>query len=182
MLGGGKDNNWLAPLDEEGNRQSDDIGLESMIGCHTGSYTGLNVVNPQPGYEYKWERNTGPDLLRSRQNGGQVVQSGDPERAAMNEIISDGPSPLDTSDVYNDVVLMRYPEERMREIREREHDTAQKMMRGGANDFMDRVSQAEEMLSSGRSTRFRRSDHRLDYVSPQGDVVEQWAPEDGIIS
>ena len=60
MLGGGKDNNWLAPLDEDGNRQSDDIGLETMVGCHTGSYTGLNVVHPQPGYEYKWERNTGP--------------------------------------------------------------------------------------------------------------------------
>jgi hypothetical protein len=84
MLGGGKDTSWLQPLDDEGNRRpDDDIGLETMIGCHAGAYSGLNVVNPQAGFEYKWERNTGPDLLRARQHGGQVVHKGDQEMAAM---------------------------------------------------------------------------------------------------
>ena len=58
ILGGGADREWLEPLDEVGNREPDDdveVDFEKMIGCHTGVFSGLNVYDPQPGFEYIWE-------------------------------------------------------------------------------------------------------------------------------
>jgi len=179
--GGGRDRSWLEPLSEEGRIQTDDINLENMIGCHKGVYMGLNVVNPQPGYSYVWERRKPGDILRARQQGGQVVTREDPEYAALNTLEDDYSTPLDNSDVYQDVVLVRYTDESIRRRREQEAETAQEMFRGGAAQYASRADQLEKTYSRGLPTRFQRADHSIDFEGEGGETVDHWSPDQGVI-
>ena len=181
-FGGGKEREWLKPLTPEGHLDTDEPDLDSMIGCHTGVFQGLNVLNPQPGFEYVWERNRGPELAKARMRGGQMVGADDPERAAMDKLMSShGRTSMDSSDVYGDVVLFKYPESAMRAIREREGAKAQAMMRGGAAEYADRASEIERQMSRGMPSRFKRGDHALRTMDSNENVVDHWTPDDGII-
>lgn len=181
IIGGGKDRAWLEPLDEEGHIRSDDPDLDTMVGCHEGNYFGLNVVHPQEGCNYVWERNTRPDLLRIKTQGGEVVQAGDPELSAFASVETDRDTQMDSTNVYGDVVLVRYTEEAIRRKRDAENKKAQNMMRSGAKDFLDRATQAERDIAGGQATRFRRNDHRIDLQDDAGRTVDSWVPGDGII-
>lgn len=185
VLGGGADREWLEPLDPEGNRDpgyEEEDEFDSMVGCHTGNYFGLNVYNPEPGFEYVWERNTDRDKLRAIQSGGRMVDANDREFAAVRSVLgANEGAPLDSLNVYNDVVLFKYPESAIRRKREQEQTKARNMIRGGERSFVDRATAAEREMSPGRATRFARSDHRADLEDAQGNLVDQWAPDRGII-
>lgn len=181
VLGGGKDRAWLEPLDDRGNVRSDDPDLDDITGCHQGNFFGLNVVHPQQGFHYVWERNTQQDRLRVRTRGGEVVQAGDPELAAFETAATDRDTQMDSTNVFGDVVLVRYTEDAIRRVREGEQEKARNMMRSGARDFMDRATRAEREIAGGQATRFRRGDHRLDFEDASGAVVDQWVPSDGIV-
>jgi len=181
MMGGGKDREWLTPLTPEGNRDTDDPDLDNMVGCHTGPYIHLNIIDPQPGFEYCWKRNKGRDKLLALQTGWRPVGDNDPEMAAMNKIMTDSPGSLDSSDVYGDVILMKAPAEAIRRIRDREQQAAKAQMRSGAEDFADRASAIEQQLSRGFPSRFARRDHGLEYRDAKDQTVDHWRPEDGII-
>ena len=181
-FGGGKNREWLKPLTSEGHIDTEDPDLDNMIGCHTGNFIGLNVLNPQPGFEYIWERNTGQSIARARMRGGQIVQADDPERAAMSKLMSShGRTSMDSSDVYGDVILMKYPEAAIRSIRAKEQAKAQAMMRGGAAEYAERASAIEEQMSRGMPSRFKRRDHALQSRDSGDNVVDQWSPGGGII-
>ena len=180
-MGGGKDREWLEPLDAGGRRQTEDPSLDNMVGTHAGSYVGLNLLGAQEGMEYVWERNNPADVLRARQQGGQVVGPDDPERSVMREATNVDYTPLDGSEIYKDVVLVRYPAEAVRRRREHIQQKAESMQRGGARDFADRATSMERELAQGLPTRFRRADHRVDFTDSEGQLVDQWTPESGII-
>ena len=185
ILGGGADREWLEPLDEEGNKDPGyevDDDFDDMVGCHTGNFFGLNVFNPEPGVEYVWERNTDRDKLRCIREGGRMVDANDREFAAVRHVLgaSEG-APLDSLNIFNDVVLFKYPESAIRRKREQEQEKARNRMRGGAQAFADRATEAERAISPGRATRFARADHRQDYEDTSGNLVDQWSPDSGII-
>jgi len=183
ILGGGGDREWLEPLDELGNKERDiDEEFDTMVGCHTGTFFGLNVYNPEPGFEYVWERDTQKDKLRCIREGGRPVDANDREFAAVRHVLGaeDG-APLDSLNIFNDVVLFKYPESAIRRKREQEQNKAQSMLRGGAQSFTDRATEAERMFAHGRSTRFARADHRNDFEDSSGNLVDQWNPDKGII-
>ena len=183
ILGGGADREWLEPLDEHGNREADiDEEFESMIGCHVGNFYGLNVFNPEPGYEYVWERATDKDKLRCIREGGRPVDAQDPEFAAVRSVLgANEGAPLDTLNIFNDVVLFKYPESAIRRKREQEQEKARIKLSGGARAFADRATEAERMFSPGRATRFARKDHQIDYQDSGNVSVDQWSPDKGII-
>jgi hypothetical protein len=181
VLGGGKDRQWLEPLDEEGYRRTDEPSLDGMVGTHTGAHVGLNLLAPQEGMEYVWERNNPADILRARQQGGQVVAAEDPERSVMREATDVDYTPLDSAEIYKDVVLVRYPAEAVRRRREHIQQKSEALQRGGARDFADRATSMERELAQGLPTRFRRADHRVDFTDAEGQLVDQWTPESGII-
>ncbi len=182
-LGGGYDREWLAPPDEGGNIQGDEDMYENVVGNHKGPHAGLNVFNPQAGWIYVHERNTTVDRARSRAKGGRFVSADDPEFLGLRYMHDDAPSAIDTTEIYNDLILVAYPEARIRELREAEAAKSQAMMRSGSDDFLGRVTAAErEMDPRGRGTRFAMQDHRLDYVDERsGKMIEEWTPEQGII-
>jgi hypothetical protein len=183
-LGGGYDRAWLKPASPDGNTTGDSEDFDNVLGCHTGPHAGLNVFNPQAGWVYVHERNTPVDQMAARAKGGIPVQGDDPEYLQLRNMHQDGPQPIDTSQIYNDCILFKYPEERIREIREQEQRRAQAMMRNGSDDFMGRVTAAEqEMDPRGRGTRFAFSDHRMDFKDEKtGDTWDEWTPDQGIIN
>jgi hypothetical protein len=182
-LGGGGDLDWLAPLDDEGNKDYSHTSMEGARGCHTGSTEGLNIGNPKEGYVYVHERNKGVDLARALREGGEIVQADDQELSGFSEILDSlAPTALDSAHIHKDVVMVRYPEEAVRKKREQEQQRARSMMREGAQDYVDGAnSTGEGIFSQGLASRFKRRDHRIDYVDAHGDVVDSWTPDRGII-
>ena len=190
MLGGGSQREWLEPLDSEGNRQGHDLLVEGrMVGCHLGNFAGLNVVDPQPGFEYEWMMNPArdgaspSDGMRIHQVGGQVVKDGDSEFAAFKHMEGMGDSsPLDTSTIYKELVLVRIPAEKQRARLQAISDKNKRMLRKGPEEsFVSNASAQESERYSGYGpTRFARSDHRTEFKHDR-DVAELSLPDSGIV-
>lgn len=181
-FGGGGDRSWLVPLTPEGNKPTDSNVPHKVVGSHTGHYTGLNVVNPQPGFEYQWARNNGNEIHAARIRGWRVVNDSDPEMAALRANLygdedSDTPTQLDTSDVFQDVVFMKIPSAKLRVIREEQLKANREMLQSGAAQAFLREDSGDSM---GKPTRFVQRHHGVQYQGG-GEVEEQWSPDQGII-
>ena len=177
-IGGGADRAWLEPVDHEGNR-------EGVLGCHTGNTEGLNIENPEPGMAYLWQKNDAARIRGSLRDGYVVVSDSDPELAHMKSLGSANQSTVDTSQMYGDVILMKAPIEKVRLIREREHQRAQEMLRSGSDNFLSKVTQAEvELDPRGKGTRFALGDHRMKITAgftEDSPEIDEWSPEHGIL-
>jgi hypothetical protein len=181
MQGGGQDRQWYEPLAPDGTRDLDIA--EETIGCHVGPYAGLNVGRPQPGFEYRWAINDPKELLRVRMQGAQVVQAEDPEFSVFNDFTDPDRTPLDTSQLYAEVILTRTPIEMVRERRLQEQRKAEIMVHGSASDFIDRASSTEAdygRRDGGGATRFSRSEHMTEYEE-DGKPAAVWTPDSGIV-
>lgn len=195
MLGGGYDRSRLKPLNPDGNTQSEP-GIR-VVGTHRGVHAGLNICNPRPGFHYSWAARTRDSIQRARMNGAIPVREGDEEYAAYREFIGMGDIPhmqhtdLDSLNAgFGDLVLMRTPEVKIREIREERQRIHQARFRacgvehgfiqeGHSNPGEDQLAQ-----SSGRPLRFMRADHSSRVTagpSPDGETVDpRWANASGI--
>ena len=191
MLGGGSQREWLEPLDSEGNRRGHDLLVEGrMVGCHLGNFAGLNVCDPQPGFEYEWMMNPSreganiADGMRIQQLGGQVVKDGDPEFAAFKHMEGmGGGTSLDTSTIYKELVLVRIPAERQRARLAAINEKNKRMLRRGPEETF--VGGASELEQSSRynergPTRFAMGDHRTEFKHDR-DTVEVSLPNSGIV-
>jgi hypothetical protein len=187
MLGGGKDREWLRPLTDEGSVDVDGSPeLDNLVGCHKGPFIGLNIPNPEAGFEYVWENRKPSEVMRAKMRGGIRVSAQDPEAVALRafqdeHVGKNESSELDSHYDFNDVTLFKYPVAAIRRIREEEQARAGAMMRGGAAEFADRASAIEQHMSRGKDTRFRRKDHGMQLVDRAENVLDEWKPEDGII-
>jgi len=188
MLGGGSDREWLEPLDSEGNRNPDLPITERVVGCHVGPYAGLNLYNPQPGFEYEWLCNPeghlgGPAAaLQIHEIGGQVVKDVDPEIAAIRKMEGMEASPLDTSTIFKELILVRIPAERQNQrMKEIADKNARMLRRGPEESFVGRASSLESERYSGRGpTRFAMRDHQTSFNHGR-DTVEVSLPDSGIV-
>jgi hypothetical protein len=188
IIGAGADRLALKPLGPDGSRDgNDDPELDDVMGCHAGSTFGLNVSNPQPGFVYKWARKKGSDIAYYRRRGGQVVQTDDPEHSVGSTYIEDmGASPVDSADIYEDVILMRFPEEAIRRQTEEDLAKSQDQLRSGADEFVNQAHErpGEIEFSGGNPTRFAKRGHRLDFstgYSADSPKVDTWTPDKGIV-
>ena len=187
-LGGGSDREWLEPLDNEGNRNPELDVEDRVVGCHTGAYAGLNVYNPQPGYDYEWllnpSRSGGSpgDAHRIHELGGQVVKDGDPEFAAYKTMEGMEGSPLDTSTIFRELCLVRIPEEvQHRRRMENQEKNARMLRKGPEESFVNQASYDERERYSGRGpTRFALRDHQTEFKHGQ-DTAEVSLPDSGIV-
>jgi hypothetical protein len=189
MLGGGMDLGWCERLDSDGNRNPHMGVEEGVVGCHVGVYAGLNLYNAQPGNEYQWMMNPSrmgsspADSLQIHQLGGSVVQGDDPEYAAFNKMEGMQASPLDTSNIFNELVLVRIPEARMAERRRENVEKNAKMLRAGPEEsFVSRASDRErdERYQGRGPTRFAMRGHQTQFNHDR-DTVEVSLPDSGIV-
>ena len=191
MLGGGTDREWLEPLDSEGNRQTSTNMGDQMVGCHVGNYAGLNITNPQPGFEYEWminpanSRNAMSARIAINSIGAEIVNEGDPERAAYRDMDGMQNAALDTSTTFNDeVVLVRIPEERQRVRRDEIEQKNQRMLRRGPEEsFVNSASALEQLQRYNQRgpTRFALGDHQTEFKH-DGSTAEVSLPDSGIVS
>jgi hypothetical protein len=188
MLGGGAELSWYEGLDSEGNRNPD-LGVEDqVVGCHVGAFAGLNLYNPQPGWEYQWMNNPSreggspADSLAIHVLGGHVVQGGDTEFAAFNKMEGMEASPLDTSNMFRELVLVKVPQAKMHQRRMENLEKNAKMMRAGPEEsFVNRASHLEgERYSDRGPTRFAMRGHQTTFNHDR-DTVEVSLPDSGIV-
>ncbi len=191
MIGSGSDRKWLTPLDTQGNVDPDSIGIEDDVtGCHAGAYAGLNVCNPQPGFEYQWPLNPmgqngnfDPAAMHAiHQMGGEIVKEGDPEYAVYRKFQSGLESaPLDSNTVYRELCLVRIRSEKLRQTREEIRELNLKRLRRGPEEsFVRGSSQSESQYSSQGPTRFRLSTHHSEFQTG-GQVEEILTPDSGVV-
>ncbi len=179
-LGGGLDREWCETLDSAGNRNMTGEGIEEqMVGCHTGNFAGLNI-HPQPGFEYKWL--VDPDSMGNRSmsgriaiqhQGGQIVQAGDSEFAAFQKMdnLAGQASSLDTAVKFNELVLVRIPEERARKDAEANATENLRRLRADPSEgFAAGMTVEEQQLSPRGPTRFRTASHQMTFKHGGQDV------------
>ena len=177
----------FSPIREDGKtRKFDNVsGDVDIIGVHTGDYAGMNIVNPRPGAHYQWARNDPTSRMIEAQKGGQPVLAGDDDYPAYELGLvydeSDTPTPLDTTRVYKDVVLMRYPEDVIAQRRAVEDAASLRAVSEADAEFLHGASPAELASGQGQRTRFAQRRHNLQMQDESGVVQQQWTPELGIL-
>ena len=177
MQGGG-DRTWLKPMSPNGsfNERTDDDA--EIVGCHKGFYGGLNIANPEPGFTYQWIRNDPRDVYLARQRGWQAVDTEGTDKPAfmlgINGDDSETPTQLDTAAVFQDILLVRMPEETHQRINEELREKAKAQLRNGTDAFLDGADAAE--MATGRTergrlpTRMARAEHGLQ-AQQDGETV-----------
>lgn len=187
-LGGGADREWLEPLNEAGSRQGDgSAAYDDLTGCHIGNSEILNVTGLRPGFVPIWEKNEPGNVRSCLRRGGIVVTDDMPEGAFIKDLGAGQSTKLDSAYTHQDVILVLYPEEKIRAIREEEQRKAQAMLRSGSDEFLTRVTAAERMYSQQRGnipTRYAESQHQMTVTDDrrEGRVVDEWSPEHGILN
>lgn len=158
MQGGGNPA-WLVPCKPDGTRDTDGLIEGDVIGTHTGNYAGLCVANPQPGRMYQWANRNPRSLLAARHRGWRPVShdSGGARPAYELGQLQDPeyPTPLDTAEVFQDVVLVETSEENWARLQKEREDRAAGMLKGaGAASFLAGATDAERMTGQTASGNF----------------------------
>ena len=183
MLGPGTPNRWLAPSAPDGYRRSEG---QKLIGSHTGDYTGMCLVEIEPGFETQWVSLIGADgtmstrgerVVMAQARGWQVVRRGGRTKAAVdNTNIPNAPRGQTTEGdgepiIFGTQILMRIPSFRLAEMRQRDLEESHKQVKLAPQAFFNNASENEIKLGQGRPTRFARSDHH-GTVEQGGEVVD----------
>lgn len=141
-LQGGGSHNDLRPLMPDGNL------LEGVRGSHRGSASDLNVVGALPGFHYYWGRLSQSFLMRFIRAGWEVVPPDSPERKLIEEPDWKGME-LDSIQLKKDVVLLRIPEPKYREIQAHKATLAQIAAQGPTQEYLGKADQLPESARSG---------------------------------
>jgi hypothetical protein len=82
-----------------------------------GHFDAFEVQNKKKGFRYRFVNVNERNIAAKRRQGYEIVQSRDPEKIAMadNTPLKAGSS-IDTTRRFNDVVLMRIPEEKFKRL------------------------------------------------------------------
>lgn len=178
-FGGKADREWLEPLTEEGSLNEEDPDMGAVLGCHRGAHEWLNIYGAQRGYTYVWERKKPNDLRKALMRGGELVKDDDPEMIAGRKASGDLVTSVDSMAEYNELQLVRYSERATRKIREGEEQRRERMLKGSAESYLDKMThgeQASEWNPRSVRTRFSTSEHRLEQRS-NNNVESQWSPD-----
>lgn len=176
MIGGGRDRAELVEYDPDQYNESDDPNRTA--GCHRGMYAGLNVHNPQAGWNYGWADDSPQSVMRARLAGYQIVHEDDPERAGYKGMIGHDHQDLDSSSAgFPGVVFMKRSAENERRVRAEEQDLRSKLLRGGnaENTYLN-GAKAHEIESGGE--RFATKNHRTyatEGSNPDNPAVDSWS-------
>lgn len=143
-LSGGADRALLRPIQHD----------ETLRGCHVGSSAALNVRHPQAGCAYYYESSKPGRLLSQLNAGWEIVRSTDPEEWGA-DLPPDVQREIDTVKAFKDVVLLRCPVEKYREIKEKKAEYNRAVQGSAESDYL---SKGERMRA------------RFGNAAPDGDL------------
>lgn len=149
MIQGGGDLSWTKPVSP----------ADEVVGAHRGHHAALNIKNPQPGFRYYYERRDANKVLVKKNEGWEVVQANSPERWGDN-LPEDVQKELDGVRAYQDVILLRIPEEKYRQNREHLRELAEASRRGSDREYLDKSREREHQLGvTDREVYYARATH-----------------------
>jgi len=154
MRGGG-DHEDLRPLTQDGNVD------EAVIGCHRGSFEGLNVRSPSAGFRYRHELRTRAKVATRVREGWEVCTDEMSERLGDMKDPNFAAAGLDGDKSRGDVVLMRIPISVYEEYKRVERERKDRMQQSAADssEFISRGEPLKEQYGQGRDIYFRRPLH-----------------------
>ena len=187
-LGPGSPNRWRQPHRPDGSRDLGvrDIPHTRMAGSHVGNYSGMNLLDPQPGKAYQWVSLIGVDgnisdrgenIVMAQARGWRVVRRTDHGVKAAVDSADIPNAPRGQSETEGEVIkfgtqiLMEIDEWRLGELRQSEFDYARKRVTGAASAYINGATPQEQALGMGGPSRFARKEHH-GVIQENGEVVE----------
>jgi hypothetical protein len=148
----------IRPLEIE----RDEMGNPIRIGCHSGPGEALNVRNPKMGFSYYFCRNKHSEILRFLNRGWEMVQKGDQEDwgAALPAHIQ---SAIDTTKPFQDVILMRAPNEIVGKEQAERVEEARLAREGIDRQYDEKGEAIRASLGTQKTIYHTRSDHGYYY-------------------
>lgn len=136
---------------------------QDYMGNHKAHFMAMNICNPKPGYHYYYQTTGrgGGNILRYQQLGYEMVKSTDQERWGA-ELPPEIAREVDTVKAFGDVVLMRIPVEKYREIRKRKARDARIAREGAEDSYLgkgEQISAAMGQYAPAAGVYFRRANH-----------------------
>lgn len=151
-LGGGGDRRDLRPVNH----------YRNIIGNHKGSSSHMNVENPQPGYSYRYELAKRNKVRQRMHQGWELVNATHQEKWGDKMDSMGRGTGMDSSMQTADVVLMRIPHDKLRELREEKRRRAELALKGAESDYLDRGERMRDRmgnLAPSDPLHYRRGDH-----------------------
>lgn len=82
-----------------------------------GQFDAFEISDKKPGFKYRFVNMNERNLAAKRRQGYEIVKDNDPEKIAMTDATPlKAGSSIDTTRRFNDVVLMRIPEDKFKKI------------------------------------------------------------------
>lgn len=164
MAGSGGDLSWLKPLSPDGNLSDD------ALGCHRGDFEIMNVRNAQPGFTYGYARATRGRVRHFQRKCYKVVSHEDPERMGDAEDPNYAAAGLDSTQDFDDVVLMKCPTERVRERQRERIQRTEASLKGVTAEYLDGAGEVGgNYHSSQRPIRYKAPHHRIEHGKTRAD-------------
>lgn len=141
----------------------DELGRPTSVGCHRGAYEALNVRNAQPGMIYYYAaRRRG--VLRFLNRGWEVVLDSDPERWGA-ELPDKVQAQLGGEKAFQDVVLVRAPEDLVRAENDEKAAQARAALNGSEQAYFDQGRRVASMIrgGSGKDIYYATREHGLHF-------------------
>lgn len=137
----------LIPYTESGE------AVHTTRGSHQGPATGMNVGDPVPGFLYYWVQHPrhhrgGSQYRRFTQWGFEAVPPDSPEHKLQETSASYVELGLDSYQAHGDVLLMRIPEERYKELSAFRRHQAEVARDGITNEYLDKAHEYEARYGS----------------------------------
>lgn len=160
MIAPGDDYSWYAPLEQR----------EDEIGSHVGTYSALNVPNPQPGWHYYWchyhARSNYSELTSFMSQGWQPVLEGEPEYENPHQTnFLHSQQNVDRLKLFGDVALFKIPLDKYRIQQQEQTREATQQLHGAqaAHEQRgeERARQFGRNAPKGRPLYYARADHDL---------------------
>jgi hypothetical protein len=164
----GADLSWFRPVEA---RNEDPYGRRQTLGTYRKGSEGLNVKNPQPGFQYQWVNlyNDNEVSRRLDVQGFQLVRLTDPEGLGHTNWSAQKGTPQESLIMFGRrLALARIPIERHRQLREERRELYRQRINGPTSDFDERGAQMyAELRGLGRASAaghayYQRSDHGIE--------------------
>jgi hypothetical protein len=147
---------------------------EDTIGSFSGSHESMNVRNALPEHTYYYCHNERNRLIRFLNRGWEAVGSDDPEQFGTQLLDERIRSQVDGMREYQDVVLLRIPNETLRKYRDRQAAERVDPLAANENQFFAEGQELERrgFRSRGGPLRYASNDHGMEVVEMDHDGNE----------
>ena len=158
----GEDLSFYTPLTHDGNVEA------GTLGCYPGDAADLNIVGPEPGFHYKWERLDDTAIAAAQRKGWDVDES-QPERKVVVRNMRYSNIGYARATIRGDTILMKIPEAIYRQLQADEEEAAAARRQDPANSYTNNATMLSMQERYRQGLRgpltFRYPNHRFEALN-----------------